>query len=502
MIRKSMRQTFRGALSDKLLAPALCATVLSLSLSPGGFAAPPPPLESGSHVGAAAARPPLAEPNYVGFFDVGDCNVIAGWAADRNRLNTPINVSVFDGATLVTNVLANASRPDVGGAVGDNGLHGFNIPTPAALKNGQPHTISVRFEATTVELGTSPKTITCGSPVTPRDDVGTQVILALNFRLNNGAASTKERVVDLNFTATEKEGATTRKADLTQYRVLESPDERASGISSQPWIPITNPPTFKLAPRDSLGRRYGERHVAVQVKTAGLTSDVAGDTILLEPVLKEYRVSAAGSTHPLIQYAASQGFTFLLDPRSYQTCKTDCAGTFRADSSLASGEAEIAVPGLSAGSDVGNPVVCDISIAATVGTAVFATVLTPVVALSLLTCHPPTAPAPAGTCRTLADYLLFQGRSPNQFWRIKSAAVNGAYVVPHGANEFRVKFQHDVSDGSCNPPIHISIGDVVVEGPEEDDFVDPANPWKNAFVVRDRILGPLPQIRPGVPPLD
>ncbi len=46
----------------------------------------------------------LADPNYEGFFDVGDCNVIDGWAADRNRLNTPINVSIYAGSTLLTTV--------------------------------------------------------------------------------------------------------------------------------------------------------------------------------------------------------------------------------------------------------------------------------------------------------------------------------------------------------------------------------------------------------------
>src|SRR5438105_9382524 len=69
-------------------------------------------------------EPHQANPNFTGFFDVGSCDRIAGWAADLNNLNIPIHVSVFDGPTLLTTVLANVSRPDVGTAIGDNGLHG------------------------------------------------------------------------------------------------------------------------------------------------------------------------------------------------------------------------------------------------------------------------------------------------------------------------------------------------------------------------------------------
>jgi len=37
-----------------------------------------------------------------------------GWAADRTQPNTAINVSIYDGSTLVTTVVANQNRPDVG----------------------------------------------------------------------------------------------------------------------------------------------------------------------------------------------------------------------------------------------------------------------------------------------------------------------------------------------------------------------------------------------------
>ena len=101
--------------------------------------------------------------NYAGYVDVADCNSIVGWAADRNRLNTSINVSIYDNTTLVTTVLANNLRSDVGAYLGDNGYHGFAIPTPAQFKNGLQHTLRVKFESSGTELGGSPRTIACAA---------------------------------------------------------------------------------------------------------------------------------------------------------------------------------------------------------------------------------------------------------------------------------------------------------------------------------------------------
>ena len=101
-----------------------------------------------------------APPNYRGFVDAMNCNVISGWAADTNRLNTPIEVSIYDGDTLVTTVPANLFRQDVADFLGDNGQHGFTIPTPPSLQTGQ-HTVSVRFESSTTNLSNSPNTIRC-----------------------------------------------------------------------------------------------------------------------------------------------------------------------------------------------------------------------------------------------------------------------------------------------------------------------------------------------------
>jgi len=101
-------------------------------------------------------------PNYIGYVDTANCTSLIGWAADKNRLNVSINVEIYDGTTLLMTVLANVSRPDVGGFIGDNGLHGFNIPTPAPLQDGNNHTVHLKFETSAVDLANSPFTIACG----------------------------------------------------------------------------------------------------------------------------------------------------------------------------------------------------------------------------------------------------------------------------------------------------------------------------------------------------
>jgi Ricin-type beta-trefoil lectin domain-like len=99
--------------------------------------------------------------SYDGWVDVADCNSIIGWAADRNRPSTSIVVTIYDGSSFVTSVLASDLRSDVGAYLGDNGRHGFAIPTPTRFKDGLPHTLRVKFESSTTELYGSPKTLTC-----------------------------------------------------------------------------------------------------------------------------------------------------------------------------------------------------------------------------------------------------------------------------------------------------------------------------------------------------
>jgi hypothetical protein len=100
-------------------------------------------------------------PNYAGYFDHAGCDSIVGWAADQSRLNSSITVSIYVDGMLAITTPASGSRPDVGSFLGDNGLHGFMVPTPASVKDGQTHQVRVLFESSTIDLNSSPASVIC-----------------------------------------------------------------------------------------------------------------------------------------------------------------------------------------------------------------------------------------------------------------------------------------------------------------------------------------------------
>ncbi|HEY3743165.1 MAG TPA: S53 family peptidase [Bryobacteraceae bacterium] len=118
----------------------------------------------GSADGYALAQHWTGAAAYTGYLDSGTCQALSGWAADKSRLNQPILVSIYDGATLIGSLTANGSRSDVGAYLGDNGLHAFNFPLPSSIRTGGSHTFHVRFDNTLAELPASPVTLTCSSP--------------------------------------------------------------------------------------------------------------------------------------------------------------------------------------------------------------------------------------------------------------------------------------------------------------------------------------------------
>ena len=106
-----------------------------------------------------------AAPVYQGFHDGAGCNTIAGWAWDANDPYGTIDVDIFDGTSLIAKVPATQYRPDLLSAGIGNGYHGFSLPTPVSLKNNQTHSIRVKFSGTNIDLGNTPRTITCsGAP--------------------------------------------------------------------------------------------------------------------------------------------------------------------------------------------------------------------------------------------------------------------------------------------------------------------------------------------------
>ena len=107
-----------------------------------------------------------------GFLDEASCSTLRGWAYDPDQPAKAIEVDLYvdvapgqAGATPIT-VTANVSRPDLCAAIGSC-EHGFELPTPAALQDGQAHTVwAVGVDASGApekELGASPKTLTCAT---------------------------------------------------------------------------------------------------------------------------------------------------------------------------------------------------------------------------------------------------------------------------------------------------------------------------------------------------
>ena len=84
------------------------------------------------------------EHDFVGYLDIVNHYGIYGWAADRTRLNNPIEVTLCDEHKVIMTMLADRPRPDVGAALGDNGLHGFAIETPACFNDGTARKLIIK----------------------------------------------------------------------------------------------------------------------------------------------------------------------------------------------------------------------------------------------------------------------------------------------------------------------------------------------------------------------
>lgn len=69
---------------------------------------------------------------------------VTGWAYDADNPADGLAVELWDGDVLVTTSLERHTRKDVNETFGITGSHGYEIPFPEHLYDGQPHTIRVR----------------------------------------------------------------------------------------------------------------------------------------------------------------------------------------------------------------------------------------------------------------------------------------------------------------------------------------------------------------------
>ena len=83
-----------------------------------------------------------------GFVETANCAQVTGWTWDPKAPNQSIDVKLsyeddLSGMHVANQLSANAFRPDIQQAKGDNGLHGYNFTFPLYLKNKQTHNIKV-----------------------------------------------------------------------------------------------------------------------------------------------------------------------------------------------------------------------------------------------------------------------------------------------------------------------------------------------------------------------
>lgn len=99
--------------------------------------------------------------SYEGYFDGMDCNSAGGWVWNSSYPNQAIVLEIVEGGNVLSTVTASSYRPDLVNAGKGNGQHGFSWSVPGSLKNGQPHTVSVRVQGQGYVLNNAPRTITC-----------------------------------------------------------------------------------------------------------------------------------------------------------------------------------------------------------------------------------------------------------------------------------------------------------------------------------------------------
>ena len=102
---------------------------------------------------------------FEGHLDVVDCTQISGWAMDSAYPDWPISVDIYDGGQLLANVPADVFRQDLLNAGKGNGVHGFSIPLPNSLNDGNPHSIQAKFVGSDFSLTGSPRSLTCSCPL-------------------------------------------------------------------------------------------------------------------------------------------------------------------------------------------------------------------------------------------------------------------------------------------------------------------------------------------------
>ena len=98
-------------------------------------------------------------PEYEGIHDLNGPVTINGWAWDTTQPDKPVKLDILDGTKLVKTITADKFSEGLLKAGKGNGAHGFALPVPPELRDGQPHTIRVRIAGTSLDLKNTPRAL-------------------------------------------------------------------------------------------------------------------------------------------------------------------------------------------------------------------------------------------------------------------------------------------------------------------------------------------------------
>jgi hypothetical protein len=127
------------------------------------------PVCPGSSTGTDPADP-SGTPNYRGFLEFANCDVIGGWAINLNAPKQSVNLDIYINDVKVTTIKADQNRTDVSKSFNVSGfeLYGYRWNLPDQYKNNSPLKIAAKVAGSSFELTQSPlSTPSCPGSSTP-----------------------------------------------------------------------------------------------------------------------------------------------------------------------------------------------------------------------------------------------------------------------------------------------------------------------------------------------
>lgn len=110
-----------------------------------------------------------AGPKFAGWLDTATCSGISGWAWDASQPAERMSVDLYDGSVQgspVATIDARNNRPDLKRAGIGDGMYGFYVATPAALKDSRLHTIIATISGTSTPIKMGSNTLSCPAEAT------------------------------------------------------------------------------------------------------------------------------------------------------------------------------------------------------------------------------------------------------------------------------------------------------------------------------------------------